>query len=301
MSESSIEYVTRDGGRRIAVHRLAEGDAVRTIVFCHPAPGSGAFDPLPEQTGARGVTLLAVDRPGYGRSDPIATGEWASVGSAADDLAAVIDHLGVGPVGVAGWSAGGRVALALAARHPDLVDRVVVIGTPAPHEAVPWIPPDQYAALDALRALPPEEAHAILGQQLTPLIPPDAAAPAARALLAASPADDAALALPGARDRLTAMLSVAFAQGATGLVADIAGYTLQPWGFDVAAIRAKTRLLYGSRDPSTGQKHGIWWQKNLPDARLEVSPGAGHLHVIPIWHRALSHLAPGAKQAKSSR
>ncbi|MFN8541881.1 MAG: alpha/beta fold hydrolase [Thermomicrobiales bacterium] len=140
MSAPNVEMFERDGGRKVAIHRIANGDTGRTIVFCHPAPGSGAFDPLPEQTEARGVTLLAVDRPGYGQSDPIATGEWASVGSAADDLAAVIAQLGVGPVGVAGWSAGGRVALALAARHPDLVDRAVVIGTPAPYAAVPWIP-----------------------------------------------------------------------------------------------------------------------------------------------------------------
>ena len=301
MSAPNVEMFERDGGRKVAIHRLAEGDTGRTIVFCHPAPGSGAFDPLPEQTEARGVTLLTVDRPGYGQSSPAASGEWASVGSAADDLAAVIDRLGVGPVGVVGWSAGGRVALALAARHPDLVDRAVVIGTPAPHAAVPWLPPDQFAALDALRGLPPEEVHTILNQQLTPLIPPDPTAPAALTLLGASPADDAALALPGARDRLTAMLSAAFAQGATGLAADIAGYTLQPWGFDFAAVRAKTLLLYGSRDPLTGQKHGVWWQKQLPDARLEVSPGAGHLLVIPMWKRAISHLAPGATRAKANR
>jgi pimeloyl-ACP methyl ester carboxylesterase len=295
-----VEFVALAGGRRVAVHRLATGDSGRTVVLCHAAPRSGAFDPLPEQTHTRSVTLLAVDRPGYGQSDPVAPGEWATVGGAADDLAAVIAQLGVGPVGVAGWSAGGRVALALAARHPDLVDRVVLLGTPAPHEAVPWIPAAQHAALDKLRGLPPEEVHAILDHQLTPLIPADTAAPAALALLGVSPADDTALALPGAPDRLAAMLAAAFTQGATGLAADIAGYTFQSWGFDFTAVRAKTLLLYGSRDPIAGQKHGVWWQKHLPDARLEVTPGAGHLHILQMWHRVLSHLAPSAKRGKAT-
>jgi hypothetical protein len=33
-------------------------------------------------------------------------------------------------------------------------------------------------------------------------------------------------------------------------------------------------------------------QRRLPDARLEMAPGAGHLVVIPRWVRLLSHLAP---------
>lgn len=298
MAEPTVEIIEQEDGRRIAVHRLAEGDTGRTVVLCHSAPGSGAFDPGPEQTWARGVSLWAVDRPGYGQSDRLPADEWASVGGAADDVAAVIAHFGGGPVGAAGWSAGGRVALALAARHPDLVDRVVVLGTPAPHQDVPWIPAEQQAMLNQLRDLPPDQIHEHLGQQLAPLLPGDMQSPEALAMLVAREADEKALALPDARLRLGQMLAGAFAQGTAGLAADIAGYTLQPWGFEVAAVRAKTLLLYGSRDPIAGQRHGTWWQKHLPDARLEVVPGAGHLLILPMWQRVLSHLAPGAKRGK---
>jgi pimeloyl-ACP methyl ester carboxylesterase len=291
-----IDVVVRANARRVAVHRLAEGDIGRTIVLCHPAPGAGTFDPDPQQTLARNVTLLAVDRPGYGQSDPVPNTSWASVDSAADDLAAVLDHAASGPVCVAGWSAGGRVALALAARRPELVDRVVVLGTPAPHEQVPWIPPYQQAALDALRGFAPDAALAALSQQLGPLIPRDASAPDALSLLAASAADDTALTTPGARARLTRMLEAAFAQGVVGFASDIAGYCLQPWGFAPEAVQAKTLLLYGSKDPLAGSRHGSWWQKRLPNARLEVVPGAGHLLILLMWQRALSHLAPGSKR-----
>jgi pimeloyl-ACP methyl ester carboxylesterase len=286
-----VDTIIREGGRRVAIHRLAQGDSGRTVLLCHIAPGSGAFDPDPEQTRARGVTLLAADRPGYGQSDPVSDAEWASVGAAADDLAAVVDRLASGPVGVAGWSAGGRVALALAARRPDLVDRVVVLGTPAPNDQVAWIPPEQQAALEQLRGLSPGAARAALSQQLAPLIPRDAGA--TQALLAAGPADEAALALPGAHARLTHMLENAFAQGVIGMASDLAGYCLQPWGFEPEAVQAKTLLLYGSRDPVAGQRHGSWWQKRLPNARLEVVPDAGHLLIVAMWGRALSHLAPG--------
>jgi pimeloyl-ACP methyl ester carboxylesterase len=292
-----IDTITRDGNRRVAVYRLAEGGSGRTVVLCHPAPGAGAFDPDPQQTWARNVTLLAVDRPGYGQSDPMPDTSWASVSSAADDLATVIEQLVGEPIGVAGWSAGGRVALALAARRPDLVDRVVLIGTPAPHEQVPWMPTEQQAALDALRDLAPDAARSALSQQLAPLTAGDTRVAAGLSMLASSAADDAALALPGARDRLAAMLQAAFAQGPIGLAGDIAGYYLQPWCFAPEAVLAKTLLLYGSKDPVAGSRHGAWWQKHLPNARLEVVPGAGHLLVLAMWARVLSHLAPGCKRS----
>src|SRR5262245_8595261 len=170
-------------GRRIAVHltRFAgppcadDGPAreERVVVFCHCAPGAGIFDPDPVETHSRNVTLVSVDRPGYGRSDPVGRGQWATVGSAADDIAAVVDSLDVERVGVVGWSAGGRVALALAARRPDLVDRVVVVATPAPDDEVPWIDPDQHAVFDRLRGLSAPEAHAELTERLRSLVPMD--------------------------------------------------------------------------------------------------------------------------------
>jgi pimeloyl-ACP methyl ester carboxylesterase len=143
MAQTAITYFERPHGRRIALHRLVEGDSGKTIVICHAAPGSAAFDPDPEQTWRRGVTLLAVDRPGYGQSDPVAADEWSTVGAAADDLAAALDQLGLSGIGVAGWSAGGRVALALAARRPDLVDGIVTLGSPllapgAAHQLLLW-------------------------------------------------------------------------------------------------------------------------------------------------------------------
>jgi pimeloyl-ACP methyl ester carboxylesterase len=167
-----------------------------------------------------------------------------------------------------------------------------VLATPAPDEEVPWIPPEQQQSLEALRGQPPATVHAALAEQMAAMVPRDPAAPEAVQLLAASSDDNRALETPGARERLGEMLTAAFAQGATGMAADIAGYCLQPWGFEPGDAKAKTLLLYGARDATAGPRHGSWWQERLPDARLEVVPGAGHLLVIPMWERVLSHLAP---------
>jgi pimeloyl-ACP methyl ester carboxylesterase len=303
--------VVLESGRRVAIHRttkrvaslaaqgIEQSAEERTIVFCHCAPGAGIFDPDPVHTQTRGVTLLSVDRPGYGGSDPVAAGEWATVGSAADDLAAVLDAFSTERVGVAGWSAGGRVALALAALRPDLVDRVVVVATPAPDAEVPWIAPEQREEFERLRKLPADEVHAELGERLGSLVPSDPFSADALWLLAAVTSDEPALRGAGVRNRLGEMLRAAFAQGTRGLASDIAGYCLRPWEFEPEQVRARTLLLYGSRDPVAGPRHGRWWQERLPGARLEIAPDAGHLLVIPTWPRALSHLAPGSRHLQS--
>jgi len=288
-----------ESGRRVAVHLTRtqalwpSNDGERLVVFCHSAPGAGNFDPDPVLTRERAVTLLSVDRPGYGRSSAPPAGRWATVAAAADDLATVLESIHVERAGVVGWSAGGRIALALAARRPDLVDRVVVVATPAPDEEVPWIAPEERAALRRLAGLPPEVAHAELAKRLASLVPADPFSDDALWLLAAEgTSDKAALRSPGVRNRLGEMLRAAFAQGASGLAADIAGYCLQPWDFDPDAVEAETLLLYGSRDPLAGPKHARWWRERLPNARLEQAPDAGHLVLIQMWSRALSFLAP---------
>jgi pimeloyl-ACP methyl ester carboxylesterase len=267
--------------------------------MCHSAPGAGIFDPDPQETLARNVRLVSVDRPGYGGSQPISSGAWSTVASAADDLASVLDSLYLERVGVVGWSAGGRVALALAARRPDLVERLVVIATPAPDSEVPWIADEQRNDLERLGALSPAQAHAELRASFASLVPEDPHSPESLWLLGAGPADEGALGANGVRARLGEMLQAAFVQGTGGLAADIAGYCLQPWGFEPESVEAETLLLYGSRDALAGPRHGRWWQSQLPDARLEVVPGAGHLLVVPMWAQVLSHLVPSGRELRS--
>jgi pimeloyl-ACP methyl ester carboxylesterase len=81
---------------------------------------------------------LAVDRPvimvdhrGHGLS---ALGDIRfDVADDADDLAGVLDALGVGEVDVVGYSMGGVIAQALAMRHPGRVRKMVLIATFATH------------------------------------------------------------------------------------------------------------------------------------------------------------------------
>jgi pimeloyl-ACP methyl ester carboxylesterase len=62
---------------------------------------------------------------------------------------------------------------------------------------------------------------------------------------------------------------------------------------DVPVIAAKTLLLFGTADERTGSRAASWWKKQIPHARIEMSPGRGHDLLLPLWPRVLQHLAPG--------
>jgi pimeloyl-ACP methyl ester carboxylesterase len=70
------------------------------------------------------LTVVAYDRRGYGQTPP-STEPFSHL----DDLLAVIGHASVGPVWLAGASAGGGLALDAALAAPGLIAGLVVMGT----------------------------------------------------------------------------------------------------------------------------------------------------------------------------
>jgi pimeloyl-ACP methyl ester carboxylesterase len=71
-------------------------------------------------------TVIGIDQRGHGHSPDDARP--FSYREMAEDTAAVIEQLGIGPVDVIGHSDGGNVGLILARNHPQLVRRLVVSG-----------------------------------------------------------------------------------------------------------------------------------------------------------------------------
>jgi pimeloyl-ACP methyl ester carboxylesterase len=97
----------------------------KPLVLLHGGLGAGSmFGPvLPALAAGRQVIL--VDLQGHGRTADI--DRPLRVELMADDVAALIAHLDLGRVDLMGYSLGAGVALQTAARHPQVVDRLVLV------------------------------------------------------------------------------------------------------------------------------------------------------------------------------
>jgi len=77
---------------------------------------------------AKGRQVIAIDLQGHGRTADI--DRPLSVQFMADDVAALIKHLGLQRADIMGYSLGGGVALQTAISHPEVVNKLVLVSTP---------------------------------------------------------------------------------------------------------------------------------------------------------------------------
>lgn len=119
-------------GRTVHVYTGArawrDGDA--TVVFVHGAGNDHSVWALQSRYVAHhGRNVLAVDLPGHGRSEGAPL---ERVEDIADWIVALLDAAGVGTAALVGHSMGALAVLESAARKPDRVSRVVLIGPAVP-------------------------------------------------------------------------------------------------------------------------------------------------------------------------
>lgn len=284
-------------GRGIGVSAAGDPVADRLVVFCHPTPGAGGFDPDPTITGPWGLHLLILDRPGYGASDPVDEKD-ARVQDRADDLAEYLRRsertaravagADFGSVGVVGWGSGGVFALSLAARHPDLVDRLAIVGTPAPPQAGALVRPTQ--AWERREILPGEGVAAI-ASSLPEGVP-------GLETLGVDRADPVLASHGGLRNRLQRMLGEGWRQGPGGAATDLAALRDGSWADELDRVTASTLIVHGDADPVAGAEDGRWYRGRLADARTATVDGAGRLALVREWRRILDHVAPSERGAE---
>jgi pimeloyl-ACP methyl ester carboxylesterase len=108
--------------------------AGRPLILLHGGLGSGEmFGPVIPAL-APGRQVVTVDLQGHGRTADI--DRPISVEAMGDDVAALIDHLGLDRPDLLGYSLGGGVALQTAVRHPGVVGRLVLVSTYSRSDAV---------------------------------------------------------------------------------------------------------------------------------------------------------------------
>jgi len=127
MTESNRASQTTGAGRYAEVNGInlyyeSHGDG-QPMILLHGGLGSSEmFGPVLSAL-AEHHRVIAVDLQGHGRTADI--DRPIDIRLMADDIAALIDHLGLEKPDVVGYSLGGGVALQTAIRHPEKVGRLV--------------------------------------------------------------------------------------------------------------------------------------------------------------------------------
>ena len=107
----------------------------RPMILLHGGLGSGEmFGPI-LPTLAERHQVVAVDLQGHGRTADI--DRPIDIRLMADDIAALIDHLGLERPGLVGYSLGGGVAFFTAVNHPQKVGKLVMASANIRRDAIP--------------------------------------------------------------------------------------------------------------------------------------------------------------------
>jgi len=123
-----VERVTRDVTARGVRMRVVEAGSGRPVLLIHDFLVShlefeGVLEPLAER-----FRVLAPDLPGFGESEKPSPARYAyGIESFAEAMVDMIAGLELGRVSVVGHSLGGAAAITLAAEHPELVERLVLV------------------------------------------------------------------------------------------------------------------------------------------------------------------------------
>ncbi len=227
--------------------RHGDGNAPRVLALHGWGRDRSDFDAV-----LAGTDGYAVDLPGFGHSPPPEE-PWTARDYSERVVAPIVAEF-PGPVVVVAHSYGGRVAVHLAAAHPELVRALVLVAVPLLRPAVRARPRLRYRALRALHRIG---------------LLPDAAMERARRRHGSA---DYRSASPLMRQVLVHAVN-------------------ESYETQLAAVACPAELLWGEDDTAVPVAVAEQARELLPGAELTVVPGAGHL--LPVTHPGAVRAALG--------
>lgn len=183
----------------------------------------------------------------------------------ADDTAALITQLDLGPSYIAAISMGGFITLELALRHPELVRKLALTSTSGQPNAAP--PSPQAAAI--LMSRPEGETVADRTRRIYKLLAPSG-------YMDAHPEDLEHI----VHSAETKPMSLESYQRQLGAIMAWSGV-----GDRYAQITMPTLVIHGDADPLVACSQGQYLGEHLPNVKLLIYPGVGHLPPIEATER----------------
>jgi len=275
--------IVRVRGRNLAVEDPGPESGFPVIV--HNGAGSRhLFGPAVAEARDRGFRLIGYDRPGCGGSTAMPGRVIADCGA---DVRAIMTELGITRAAAWGSSGGGPYALATAARLADAVVAVCVFASVGPY-GMPGLDFCDGLGGDDLRErirrmlADPERARAEFRAESAATLTRQGSAGwwlqrwGDRAEQDAAHSRDRAEYLAACtRDVLRADSGGSFDDD--GSWEDALTF-YNPWGFDVAGIRAPVSLWHGTQD-FLPVAHARWLADRIPDVTTHFPAGEDHTNI----------------------
>jgi pimeloyl-ACP methyl ester carboxylesterase len=275
-------------GRRLGFRVWGDAGG-RPLLFLHGTPGSRLKFAIAHEAGrAFRLAIVAPDRWGYGLSDPHPS---PSLGAFAEDMAALMDHLGHRRFAVGGISGGGPYAAAVAARLAPRIGALALISPMGPiADGEIWHSLSRFHRVSfATLARWPMATAAVFGIFRLSLVHSPRAA-ARLATLRAGAKDKALLARPDVAGRLLGSFREGLRPGMAGPTSDLRIFAT-PWGVDLSAIRAPARLWIGTTDTAVPLTAARLLARSISDCELRELPGEGHFWVAANHAEVLEWVA----------
>jgi len=220
------------------------------LLFVHGFPLSRGSWSKQVEVFKTSYRVIAPDLRGLGESE--ATEGPVPMSRFAEDLYALLQNLGTGPVILAGHSMGGYVALAFAKAYPQALRTLVLVGTKAGADT-PEGAAARRATAEKVRAEGSSVVVAAMAPKMLSAGNTDAAmAASVRGFMAPSKPEGVIGALLGMAERPDA-------------------------GAWLGKIRAPTLVIAGADDSIIPPSESEALAKAIPGAQLKVIPNAGHL------------------------
>ena len=248
------------------VHVIEAGEGV-PVLFLHGSNTSSlSLMPLFEQL--EGVRAIAVDRPGFGLSEPVRVLRERFRDAAVEFLDELLDELELERPALAGNSMGGTWALWYALARPERVGRLVLLGS------APLLPGTRVPLPLRVMASP------VLGDLLARVVKPNARMVVQ--LMSSMGEQDTIVRYPDLIDSLVAAARdpIASAVNLAELRAAISAFgfrrSLRVHPDELRRLTMPTLLIWGDHDPVAAVEAAQTAAALVPDAQLEVLP-AGHV------------------------
>jgi pimeloyl-ACP methyl ester carboxylesterase len=280
-------------GRQIGFAIFGDPEARFSVFYFHGFGSSRLEARLGHATALqRNVRLVALDRPGFGLTDPLSE---PAIRHVADDVASVADALGIGRFALLGVSTGGPYALATAARLTERVTGVGLISSPAPYRASGGARDMDLRARLILIWLPRFAPFALgpIYERLSRMSDrdPQSLLRMVAALLPSS--ERRAFTSPEIAEVFMDASYEAFRSGTAGAIAEHR-LLARDWDFDVSAVRAPVWLWHGEADSTSPPAMARWLAASLPKCRAQFVPSRGGVIAPDVLPSALARLVESA-------